>query len=131
MPAEKFCELCACDGPGPEELDNKSWPCPLLGRNICSTCCQHEIEGGMGAEDTLREMCKKSERTPQEVHAACVACPHGGPGLDTQPEVLYVKPGKEQEHKGFMEGWKSRLEWLNGNRKGKRTDDLSGTDDSR
>lgn len=123
MSAEKFCELCVCTSKGIFREEN--WLCPLIGRNICEVCCQAEVAGGMGAPDTLREICKLSERTEPEVHAACVACVHGGPQLNEPPKALYVKPGAEEQNDHFIENWKSRLDWLNGNRKGNETDDLS------
>lgn len=131
---EKFCDLCGCDGTENFGYVQKSFPCPLLGRNICGTCCQAEIMGGLGAEDTFRDLCKKSERTPQEAHAACVACPNGGPELDELPEVIYVRPGAEKENEEFEQTWQARLDWLNGkkNQKEKENEqDGSGESENR
>lgn len=95
---DRFCVLCACDGepqswPHPktgETVTHKeeNWACPLLGADICQTCCQADLEGGLGASDTLREVSRMARKTEQEVHAVCVACPHGGPGLDRPPKLL-------------------------------------------
>lgn len=113
---EKFCDLCACDGTENLGFVEKRFLCPLLGRHICGTCCQADIMGGLGAQDTFRELCEKSERTPQEAHAACVACPNGGPALDVLPEAIYVRPGAEKESEEFEQGWQARLDWLNKNK---------------
>lgn len=47
--------------------------------------------GGMGSSFMLREVCQKSRKTRAEVHAACVACPHGGPELDEPMELIAVR----------------------------------------
>jgi hypothetical protein len=129
--SDKFCDLCDCDGAPMGDYAEKNYPCPLLDRNICETCCQAEVMGGMGAPDTFLELCKKSERTPQEAHAACVACPNGGPGLDRVPKVIYIKPGTEDESREFEENWQARLDWLNRNKnKNEKENDGTGKADS-
>jgi len=114
----RFCEVCDCqacdDFPG--EAGNESWSCPLLGgNNICDTCCQVELAGGMGAPDTLETMGKKAKKTPQEVHAICVRCRHGGKKLDEMPVAIYKRPGTEADA-SFEDGWRQRLLWLQGKR---------------
>lgn len=89
--SEPYCRMCKCVGnpPGVPDDFNANWACPLLfGKTICQVCCHHDLNGGMGAEDTLLDMCRKSGKTPWEVHKACVACKHGGPGLDDPPVMM-------------------------------------------
>lgn len=98
---EPFCVLCPCKGepvswthPVSGETvthKEKNWPCPLLGGNICDACCTAELMAGFGASDTLREVCQKSRKTAAEVHAACVACPHGGPECDEPMKLIAVR----------------------------------------
>jgi hypothetical protein len=95
MTKERFCQLCGCDGKDPvlkaTGRREKNWSCPLLGgENICETCCWHEVSGGTGAPDTLREVCKISGKSVKDVHATCVACPHGGPKLNKKPELISI-----------------------------------------
>jgi hypothetical protein len=117
--SDKFCDLCCCKGTEKVGFVQKNFLCPLLGRNICEVCCHYEVMGGVGAEDTFEELCKKSERTPQEAHAACVACPNGGPDLDEIPKAIYIRPGAEQQNEEFEQGWQARLDWLNKKEKNK------------
>jgi hypothetical protein len=128
--ADRFCELCDCDGTENLGFVETNFHCPLLGGKICGTCCQAEIMGGMGAPDTFKELCKKSERTPQEAHAACVACPNGGPELNELPKAIYIKPGAEEENEEFEQSWQERLDWLNRKEKEKESDGTEQTDRS-
>ena len=123
-----FCAECSCTGE-PQDLGNgkihqeKNWACPLLGgKMICETCCYHELAGGMGAPDTLREMSKKTEKSPAEIHATCVACPHGGPEIDEPPRLISVRGSDGKYHKSgpefdaherdAQEGWREQLKRL-------------------
>lgn len=100
----KFCALCSCvDHKDMGPANGGNWDCPLLGEKICSTDCEIELEGGLGAPDILREVCKRTGKTPQEVHAVCVACPHGGKKL-------------ERTRKDDVE-WNDRLRQLQGKKK--------------
>ena len=81
----KFCELCDgeeySDFPG--EAGNENWSCPLLGKkNICNTCCQIELEGGLGKPEMLKEFINRTGKTAEEINATCVGCVHGGKKLN-------------------------------------------------
>jgi hypothetical protein len=124
----KFCSLCRC----PDHLDmgganGGNWDCPLLGDKICSVDCEIELEGGMGAPDTLKKVCERTGKTPQEVHAICVACPHGGKDLEKYRSVMppYGEDGKgrlnDPELIRVMEEtkveWNRKIRWLQGKTK--------------
>ncbi len=128
MKEGRFCTECSCSGE-PEDLGNgkvhqeKHWACPLFGGvMICETCCQVELAGGMGAPDTLRNASKRTEKSPAEIHATCVACPHGGPELDVPPKLLTVRgsdgkyhesgPEFEAQDQAVREGWIEQLNQL-------------------
>lgn len=123
--AERFCLECRCKGE-PMDLGNgkvhqeKNWECPLIKGKICETCCHHELAGGMGAPDTLREMVKKTGKTTAEILSMCVACEHGGPQL-VEPHPLLMARGKDGTMKTsgpefdaadaeFKEQWAARLD---------------------
>lgn len=125
--SDRFCLECNCSGK-PEELSNgkvyqeKNWECPLIKGKICETCCLHELAGGMGAPDTLREMMKKTGKTGAEILATCVACEHGGPLL-VEPHTLIMARGEDGTMKTsgpefdaadaeFKEQWELRLKQL-------------------
>lgn len=110
----KWCALCECDGHGPANPEEPSFDCPLLGKKICETCCSAELMGGMGAPDTVDQVCKTTGKTPQEVHRVCLACPHGGPGVGELGELIYSDPNKKKENEEFQDQWKHKLEWLRG-----------------
>lgn len=127
MAEEQFCGDCSCSG---EPLDlgtgevhvEKNWDCPLIGTKICQTCCHHELAGGMGAPDTLRGMVKRTGKSPSEIHATCVKCPHGGPKLDEPHKLISVRgedgnmhssgPEFETHDREFKEAWEESLEYL-------------------
>ena len=109
MKDDRFCSECKCSG-RPQDLGNgnvhqeQNWECPLLGgAKICETCCQVELAGGMGAPDTLRETSRKTGKSASEIHAVCVACPHGGPGLDEPPTLLMARGADGQMHESGPE----------------------------
>jgi len=122
---EKFCNLCSC----PEHLDmpkglQDNWHCPLINANLCQVCCEIEVQGGFGAPDTLREVCKETGKTPQELFATCVACPHGGKDLAKPPKLLMArtKDGKmaksgeefDQRDEDSKREHLAQLKWLSG-----------------
>jgi hypothetical protein len=129
-PKVKFCSLCPCCGKDAPELPEslkdlaQSYNCPLLKDKICATCCKYDLWGGMGAPDTLEEVCQKTGKTPQEVHAACMACQYGGPKLETPMKLVLArdenghavregpefKAAQKREDDKFME----RVKWLRG-----------------
>jgi hypothetical protein len=127
-----FCLECSCSGK-PIDLGNgkihqeKNWDCPLLGGTICETCCQVKLAGGMGASDTLEGMVRKTGKSATEVHAICVACPHGGPDLDEPPrltvacaesgEMVTSGPEFEEAEREFREYWALRFTRLFGSSK--------------
>ena len=121
MAEERFCELCGCHGKKEEGLPSdllKNFTCPLLsGKKICVVCCHYELEGGMGASDTLLDMMRKSGKSAWDVHQTCVGCPHGGPELD-KPHKLISVMGKDgvQKESGpeFDEAQKESDEWFLG-----------------
>jgi hypothetical protein len=120
----RFCSECNCKGE-PMDLGNgkvhkeENWDCPLYGTKICETCCQVELAGGMGAGDTFREAIKKTGKSGAEIHAICVACPHGGPELETPPDLIMCRgsdgemkksgPEFEAHDREFKEEWAARL----------------------
>lgn len=122
---DRFCMECRCKGE-PMDLGDgkvhqeKNWQCPLIKGKICETCCQVELAGGMGAPDTLREMAQKTGKTTAEIHDICVACEHGGPGLDTPPALIMCRgadgemkkegPEFEAHDREFKEQWEARLD---------------------
>ena len=126
----KFCSLCPCCGKESPELPEKlkdlaqSYDCPLLKDKICATCCKYDLWGGMGAPDTLQEVCDKTKKTPQEVHATCVACEHGGTKLeepwklmmtrDENNKIVQSGPAFEAAQKREDEKWMKRIKWLRG-----------------
>ena len=130
MTQERFCQLCDCDGKDPIMASalkglEKNWACPLLGKKkICETCCHFEVSGGAGAPDTLREVRKISKKSVKDVHATCVACPHGGPKLDKMPELVSIsgKDGKqitlgpefEAAKQELMKEWKAQQKRFKG-----------------
>lgn len=126
---DRFCLECACSGE-PQTFTNpktkraetwreENWRCPLLGGNICETCCRVELAGGMGAPDTLRGMMKRTGKTAVEIHAVCLACPHGGPALDEPPKLISARdengnlatsgPAFEAHDREFRKDWGARL----------------------
>jgi len=102
----------------------KNWMCPLLGKKICEVCCHIELEGGMGAPDTLREVCGMVKKTAPEVHKTCVKCRHGGKKLEKPPRLVsirdkrgdYVSRGKEFQkvQRDLLKDWKDRIRKLRG-----------------
>lgn len=110
---DRWCAVCPCKGPI-EGANPENWDCPLLGKKICDSCCTADLMGGMGAPDSLEEMCVLSKRTPQEVHAACRACPHGGPQVGELGKLIYENPDKKKENGEFEDAWKKKLQWLRG-----------------
>ena len=95
---EKFCALCSCPDHTDMPLDlRRNWLCPILKKRICLVDCHYEVSGGTGAPDTLRRVCKMMGMSPQEIHAACVKCRHGGKALDRPGRVVAIagKDGKE------------------------------------
>lgn len=109
-----WCALCECVGPDPAQPQEPTFDCPLLGKKICETCCGAELMGGMGAPDTLDQVCQTTQKTPREVHAICKACPHGGPEVGELGELVYSNPEKKKENEEFQEQWEKRLKWLRG-----------------
>lgn len=131
MKKKPFCGLCKCDnhddmGPAGRG-DNSNWHCPLLNTNICYVDCEIELEGGMGAPDTLAHVCKKTGKTPQEVHATCVACPHGGKKLERSPKLISVRgkdgtqvssgPEFDRALKETKDEWNREIRFLQGKKK--------------
>jgi len=95
--SDRFCSECNISGKPLDLGDGNvhqemNWECPLLGgAKICETCCQVELAGGMGAPDTLRETSRKTGKSAAEIHAICVACPHGGPDLEEPPKLVMAR----------------------------------------
>lgn len=128
---ERFCLECSCDGK-PYPLGNgkiheeENWSCPLLGGNICETCCQVELAGGMGAPDTLEGMVRRTGKSAAEIHAVCVGCLHGGPELEEAPELVAARGSDGTLKKSgpeflahdleFREKWNARLKRLKSRR---------------
>lgn len=126
---KRFCVECSCTGE-PENCGDhepyieENWHCPLLGGNICQTCCRVELEGGMGAMDTLESVMRKSGKGRTTVHSICMACPHGGSDLERPPRLTGTKgsdgtmkcsgPELEMAQKELEEEWREKLEWLTG-----------------
>lgn len=116
MKTKPWCLLCGCKGPNYK--GESSWKCPLVDQ-ICSTCCYHELAGGTGAPDTLENVEKLTGMTPQQIHATCRKCKHGGKHLGESAGSFIAEPGHEKE---ILEAEKydlERLKWLRGIRKTK------------
>lgn len=100
--AERYCQLCSCTGAAAEGMPkglDENWACPVMGgKKICLVCCHYDLEGGLGAKDTLLEICDISKKSPIQVHEACVACPHGGKNL-TKPSGLISVMGDDGKQK--------------------------------
>lgn len=127
MSKERFCSECRCSGES-QDLGNgkvhqeRHWSCPLLGGPICETCCEVELAGGMGAPDTLDGFVMKTGKAPAEIHAICVACPHGGPALEepwgliaargSDGEMHESGPEFEAHDREFRQEWAARLKEL-------------------
>jgi hypothetical protein len=122
-----FCTECNCKGL-PLKMGNghihqeKNWYCPLTKGNICETCCQVDLAGGMDAGDTLRQTIKKTGKTGAEILKICVACEYGGPEL-VEPHPLIMARGADGQMKTsgpefdaadaeFREEWALRLKNL-------------------
>ena len=99
MSKKVFCALCSCkDHKDMGKGIDKNFKCPLVGK-ICSVCCHHEFDGGMGAQDTAQEVYKISGRRPVEAFAICRTCPYGGKIMDKAVMAL----GKEIRQKVYKE----------------------------
>lgn len=115
---EKYCQLCRCTGAKEEGMPkglDKNWACPLLGKKICLVCCEIELEGGMGAPDTLEDVMKITGKSPREIHQTCVACPHGGPDLEKPPKLVSIrgKDGKQKTRGAEFElAQKESISWF-------------------
>lgn len=122
--SERYCELCKCDSHSDMPADfKKHWKCPLLGgKNICAVDCGIELEGGMGAPDTLGSVMQMTGKTAWEVHEVCVSCKHGGKALNGPPKLISIRgtsgkqiksgPEFEEAKKNSAEEWRLRLERL-------------------
>lgn len=125
--ADRFCALCSCSDhlDMPKDL-RKNWTCPVIERKICKVCCQIEVDGGFSAQDTFRAVCNMSHKTPQAVHAACVACRHGGKSLLRPPKIVSISRGSdgkvvtsgreiERIRRHDRAIWERKARWLKGN----------------
>lgn len=120
MAQNPFCMLCNCASHEdmPKDL-TRNWACPLLGgKNICRVDCEYELEGGMGAPDTLAKVMRMTGKTAQEVRDTCLSCLHGK-GLKKAPVIVSIvgKDGKhhmcgpelEEARKRSLREWKARI----------------------
>lgn len=110
----KWCALCKCDGPSYK--GETSFKCPLVS-SICSTCCYYDLDAGMGAQDTLKNVIKITKKTAQQIHATCRKCKNGGPHAGEPGEIVETDLAHEKEILELERLNIERLKWLRGKRK--------------
>lgn len=108
------CALCRCPDHDdmPKDLRG-TYKCPLVGK-ICPTCCKYDFNAGMAARDTAEDVYRISKKSPQEAHAICRACKHGGKHVGEPGKCIYVKPGSEKIVREMHKRDMKKLAWLRG-----------------
>jgi len=114
MADERFCAECSCTAEDGKRDMTSNWDCPLLKAKICDVCCHFEFDAGMGAPDTAKRIYKVTGKTPQEAHAICRGCEHGGEHAGEPGKRVYVRPGKEKEVEEWDRQLEKKLAWLRG-----------------